>query len=71
MIEVKQEVLDYLDSLGVPYYLSIQSEDVHIDYFGDKQTNSQNLAILTQSLVAEAQDVMDEPLEELENITRH
>jgi hypothetical protein len=72
MIEVKQEVLDYLDSLGVPYYLAIQPEGMHIDYFGENQTTSQNLALLTESLVAEAHSVLEDPTEEeVENTTIH
>ena len=56
---IKDEVLDYLDSLGLEYYLTVIDEDLQYSYYTENQSPKTNVLILADALREETLDIED------------
>ena len=56
---IKDEVLDYLDSLGLDYYLTVIDEDLQYSYYPENQSPKTNAVILADALREETLDIED------------
>lgn len=57
---VKEEILDYLDSLGVQYYLTLMDNGIQYSYYPEDQSVKDNLQILTDTIQGELTDIEED-----------
>ena len=56
---IKDEVLDYLDSLGLEYYLTVIDEVLQYSYYPENQSPKTNVLILADAIREETLDIED------------